>query len=212
MTTMLEAPQSDEARLRQDIVWAARLMWERGYVVGTAGNISARVGDTDRLLITPSGAPYDSMKPEDVVLCTLGCKQLAGAGRPSSELLVHTAIYRARPEVRAIVHTHSVYATAIAVNRAEIPLFLDEMYYVIGSSVPTAEYARAGTPELAQSIIRALGDKRAVLMANHGTVAVGADMKEAFSISEAVEKAAMILILAKLYGQVTTIEKSFAQE
>lgn len=206
MTAVLEDPEFNEAGLRRDIVWAARLMWERGYVVGTAGNISARVGETDRLLITPSGAPYDSMKPDHVVLCTLGCEQLSGAGRPSSELLIHATIYCARPEVRAIVHTHSAYATAIAVNRAEIPLFLDEMHYSIGSSVPTAEYARGGTLELAQSIVRALGDKRAVLMANHGTVAVGADMKEAFAISEAVEKAAMILILAKLYGKVTTIE------
>lgn len=206
MTATLEDSPFDEAKLRRDIVSAARLMWERGYVIGTAGNISARVGDTNRLLITPSGALYDSMKPDDVVLCTLGCEQLSGTGRPSSELLIHATIYRARPAVRAIVHTHSVYASAIAVNRAEIPLFLDEMHYSIGSSVLTAGYAPSGTPELAQNIVSTLGEKRAVLMANHGTVAVGADMQEAFAISEAVEKAAMILILAKLYGKVTTIE------
>lgn len=206
--------QFDEAQLRQDVVWAARLMWQKGYVVCTAGNISARIGDTHKLLITPSGAPYDSMRREDVVLCTLDCEQLAGAGRPSSELPIHAAIYSARPEVRAIVHTHSVYATAISVNRTEIPLFLDEMYYEIGGcNVPTAEYARGGTQELAQNIVKALGEKRkGVLMANHGVIAVGADMKEAFHISEAVEKSAMVLILAKLYGKVTTIEESFPQE
>ena len=200
----------DEGQLRQQVVGAARLMSEKGYVVATAGNISARL-DTDKLLITPSGAPYDAMKPEDVVLCTLTGYKLTGSGRPSSELPIHSAIYRARSDARAIVHTHSVYATAISVNRTEIPFFLDEMYYELGPySVPTAEYARSGTEELAQNIVSALGDKRqAVLMANHGTIALGADMRAAFGVAEAVEKAAMILILAKLYGKVTTLGEIF---
>ena len=196
-----------ELRLRRDVVWAARLMWEKGYVVATAGNISARIGDTDRLLITPSGAPYATMKPEDIVLCSLDGKKLDGPGRPSSELPIHAAIYRARPEARAVVHSHSVYATAMAVNRAEIPYFLDEMYYEFGPySIPTAEYANGGTDQLAANIVSALGDKRkAVLMASHGSIVFGADMHEAFNLCEAVEKAAMTLILAKLYGKVTPL-------
>jgi L-fuculose-phosphate aldolase len=182
-------------------------MWEKGYVVGTAGNISAYLGDVGQVLITPSGAPYDSMTPDDIVQCDLAGQKLSGKGRPSSELPVHLAVYSSRPEVRAIVHTHSVYATAIAVGRTEIPFFLDEMYYVTGARpIPTAAYARSGTAELAQNIVDALGrEGKGVLMANHGCLAVGGNIREAYTIAESIEKAAMILTFARLNGAVTTL-------
>lgn len=197
-----------EEVLRQEVVWAAKLMWRKGYVIGTAGNISARLEDLDAILITPSGASYEDMTPEDVVLCTLAGKKLSGAGKPSSELPVHAAIYQARPEVNAIVHTHSIYATALAVARKEIPFFLDEMIYVVGPrSIPVAAYAKSGSKTLATNIVETLGqDGKAVLMANHGTISVGRDIRTAFIISEQVEKAAMILIFAKIYDRVVTLD------
>jgi L-fuculose-phosphate aldolase len=209
----MEAAMSDEDSLRSEILRAAQTMWQKGYVVGAAGNISARIADSDRIVITPSGAPYDTMKVEDLVVCTLGGEQLSGAGRPSSELFAHVAIYQARPEVQAIVHTHSPYATALAVNRTPIPFCLDEMYYSLGPrAIPVTEFARGGTQELAKSIVKTLGrENKAVLVANHGTFAVGADIREAFEISEEVEKAAMIYILARLTGQVHSIASHFGE-
>jgi L-fuculose-phosphate aldolase len=204
----------EEEELRREIIWASRLMWEKGYVVGTSGNISARIGDSDRLLITPAGAPYDSMKAEDVILCSLDGNVIGGVGRPSSELPLHSAVYIARADARAIVHTHSIYATAIAATRADIPFFMDEMYYVTGPvAIPTAQYARSGTEALARNVVASLGKSgKAALMANHGLVAVGKNMRNAFTIAETVEKAAMVLILAKLYGSISTLEGNFVED
>ena len=121
---MDDSKYRDEASLRDEIVWAAKTMWERGYITGTAGNISTRISNTDRILITPSGANFASVAPEDIVLCTLDGEKLKGKQKPSSEILLHTGIYSARPSDRAIVHGHSTYATALASSRTEIPFFL----------------------------------------------------------------------------------------
>ena len=204
----MSLPTHLEEVLRQEVTWAAKLMWQKGYVIGTAGNISARLEDQNAILITQSGASYHDMTPEDVVLCALTGEKLSGAGKPSSEYPLHSAIYQARPDVNAIVHTHSIYATALAVARKEIPFFLDEMIYVVGPrSIPVASYAKSGSKALASHVVEILGrDGKAALMANHGTISVGRDIKTAFTISEHVEKAAMILILAKTYDRVVTLD------
>ena len=207
---MSDSSSFDEQQLRSDVIQAARAMWERGYVSGTVGNISARLGDTDRLVITPSGAPYASMQPEDLALCSLQCEHLAGEAGPSMELALHAAVYRARPDVGAIVHSHAVHASAIAVCGGEIPFLLDEMAYSIGPiSIPTAAYAPSGTQELAEHVVAALGRERvAILMANHGTLAVAPDVAQAFAISELIERAAKIFILAKMIGEPKDLTQS----
>jgi L-fuculose-phosphate aldolase len=213
-STVSNASSFDEQQLRNDVVQAARSMWEKGYVSGTVGNVSARLGDTDRLVITPSGAPYASMQPEDLALCSLQCEHLAGEARPSMELAMHAAVYRARPDVGAIVHSHAVHASAIAVCGGEIPFLLDEMAYSIGPiSIPTAAYAPSGTPELAENVVAALGSERmAILLANHGTLAVAPDVAQAFAISELTERAARIYILAKMIGDPKDLTQAFKQK
>lgn len=208
---MSDGSSFDEQQLRNDVVQAARSMWEKGYVSGTAGNISARLGDSDRLVITPSGALYVSMQPEDLALCSLQCEHLTGDASPSMELAMHAAVYSARPDVGAIVHTHSVHASAIAVCGGEIPFLLDEMAYSIGPvSIPTAPYAPSGTQELAENVVTALGSERvAVLMANHGTLAVAPDVAHAFAISELIERAAKIYILARMIGEPKDLTQAF---
>jgi L-fuculose-phosphate aldolase len=210
---MSKTPPFDEQQLRNDVVQAARSMWEKGYVSGTVGNISARLGDSDQLVITPSGAPYPSMQPEDLVLCSLQCEQLAGEFRPSMELAMHAAVYCARPDVGAIVHTHAVHASAVAACGGEIPFLLDEMAYSIGPvSIPTAAFAPSGTQQLAENVVATLGSERvAILLANHGTLAVAADVAQAFAISELIERAAKIFILAKMVGEPKDITQASKQ-
>lgn len=147
-------------------------MLERGLVVGTQGNVSAR--DGDRILITPTALPYDAMTADDVLV--LGVE---GERPPSSEWRLHAAIYEARPDVTAIVHTHSPKATAWARSDKDL-----------SPEVRTASWAKAGTAQLAVNAVKALGDRDAVLLADHGVVGVGGSLADALAVCEWVERLA----------------------
>ena len=166
--------------LRSEIVRLGIELERLGILDLTAGNISARAGD-DAIASTPSGIPYGDTTPDDVVVCTLsGGEVVEGTCKPSSELAMHRAVYAARPETGAVVHTHSPYATTFAVLRKPIPA----VHYVISrlgtSEVPVVDYATYGTQELAQNAFGGLtGSTKALLLANHGTLALGRDLAEA---------------------------------
>ena len=185
--------------LKQSVVLGGRQMIERNLVAGTWGNISLRNDAGNRIVITPSGRPYNELTPADVVVVDEEGTVVEGS-RPSSELLLHMAIYAARPDVRAIVHTHSLYATACAVAGEAIPPCLEELVQVVGGGVNVAHYALPGTAQLAQNAVAALGDRTAVLLANHGAVACGPSLKEALLVAELVEKAAQIHAIAGQLG------------
>jgi L-ribulose-5-phosphate 4-epimerase len=187
------------AELKQSVVLYGRQMAERGLVAGTWGNISLRSNVGNRIAITPSGQPYSELTPEDIVVVDTVGNVLEGR-RPSSELPLHLAIYTARADVRAIVHTHSLFATACAVAGEAIPPSLEEMVQVVGGTVDVARYALPGTADLASYAVEALGDKTAVLLSNHGAVACGPSLKEALLIAELVEKAAHIHVIARQLG------------
>jgi L-fuculose-phosphate aldolase len=146
----------------------------------TAGNISVRTGEDD-IAITPSGIPYGDTTAEDIVICSLSeGAVLDGLRKPSSELALHRSVYAARPETGAVVHTHSPYATTLAVLRRPIPA----VHYVISrlgtSEVPVVDYATYGTEELAENALAGLpGTTKALLLANHGALALGDDLDEA---------------------------------
>jgi len=192
-----------EQQLRKDVIRVAQLILERGYVTGTAGNVSARLGTTDSLVITPSDAPYASLKPEDLALCSVRCEHHAGENRPSIELPLHSAVYCARTDVGAIVHTHSRFATAAAATGTAIPVPTEEASSVLGGDrIACAAFAPEGSPELAENVVAALGsDGKALLLAEHGVLAVGVDVNEAFAISELIEAAAKIFMLSKSDGE-----------
>ena len=190
---------NDLTQLRQAVVEAGRQMFERGLVAGTWGNISIRSDSGDQIAVTPSGRPYTELQPADIVLVSPDGHLLAGQ-RPSSELPLHLAIYAARPDVFAVVHTHSIYATACAVARETIPPCLEEMVQAVGGGVKVAEYALPGTAELARNAVQALADRTAVLLANHGAVACGPNLSETLLIAELVEKAAQIHAIAAQFG------------
>ena len=187
------------SEIKQAVIDTGRQMIERGLVAGTWGNISCRCNQDNQIVITPSGRPYPGLQTIDLVVLDLAGNILEGA-RPSSELPLHLAIYQAHPEIQAVVHTHSIYATACAVAGKAIPPSLEEMVQVVGGEVAVAQYALPGTAELAQNAVLALGDKTAVLLANHGAVACGPSLTEALLVAELVEKAAQIHAIAGQLG------------
>jgi len=187
--------------LREEIVRVSRRMSESGLVMGTSGNVSARTPDGNAL-VTPSGLDYTLIEPEDVVLVDLDGKVLEGTFEPSVETPMHTGIYRSRPEASGIVHTHARYSTTLACLGWEIP----PIHYMLAvlsdeGRVPVARYATYGTEELARNASEALGGSHgACLLSNHGTIAVGASVSEAYSRTELLEEMAEIFYRARLAG------------
>ncbi|MEU9091443.1 class II aldolase/adducin family protein [Streptomyces sp. NPDC087901] len=165
------------------VVATARRTASEGLVVGTSGNVSARVGAT--VLVTPSGVPYDRLRPEDPVAVDLEGNQVLGDMVPTSELPLHLAVYR-NTDAAAVVHTHAVHATAVSTLVAEVP----SVHYaaaMLGGPVRVAAYARYGTDELAGNMLAALRDRTGCLLGNHGTVTYGATLDEAYDRTAQLE-------------------------
>lgn len=189
-----------EEKAKEQAVKMGRSMSVAGLVTGTWGNLSMRVPKNNHLIITPSGMLYSVLQVRDMVVLDMTGRVIDGDRKPSSEYLMHVAIYRDRPDVHAIMHTHSVYASAMAVARKSIPPILEDLAQLVGGAVPVAEYARAGTQDLANLVVRALGKCNAVLMANHGLVGVGRTLEEAMQVCQIVEKSAQVYMWAELIG------------
>ena len=185
---------------RRDILAAAGMLLAKGLVAGTWGNISMRLANNELVAVTPSGRSYDTLRPEDIVIVDYSGQVREGRWKPSSELPLHLAIYDTRPDIHAIVHTHSVYASACAVARKAIPPIIEDLIQLNGGAVDVAEYALPGTATLAEAAVMALADKQVVLLANHGDVCCGHTLSEAMTASELVEKAAQIFIHANQLG------------
>lgn len=193
MATMMYAEQ------REEVVRAGRLLEQLGLLSQTAGNISVRV-EPDRVAITPSNIPYREIEPVDVVVVDLHGHVVEGARRPSTELPFHTAVYRCRGDLNGVVHTHSPYATTLAVLGVPLPA----VHYMIASfdvyEVPVVPYATPGSEELARQIETAFaGGTRAALLANHGALAAGPDLAAAVSGTQTLE------FLAALYHRGVSI-------
>ncbi|MBL0713199.1 MAG: L-fuculose-phosphate aldolase [Desulfosarcina sp.] len=188
------------AEERQMIVDGGKAMVRAGLTAGTGGNLSLICRRRGLIAISPSGLAYAAMRPQDVVLVDPEGHTVEGAFKPSSELGFHLILYHRRPAVGAVVHTHSVYATTLACLGWEIPA----VHYLVGFAghkVPVAPYATFGTDALAASVAATLGtDYNAVLLANHGLVAVGDDLKAAFNTAEEVEFVARVFYQARCVG------------
>ncbi|MBO8129430.1 MAG: class II aldolase/adducin family protein [Peptococcaceae bacterium] len=176
-------------------------MVQSGLVMGAWGNLSCRIAGENSIVITPSGIGYDRLSSNDMVKVDMDGKCLEGRWKPSSELKMHLAIYRSRPGVHAVVHTHSPYASALAVAREEIPPILEELVLSVGGGVKVAGYAPAGSVELADAVVTALQEGNAALLANHGVVGLGTTPEEAFVVCQTVEKAAQVYVLARQIGK-----------
>jgi L-fuculose-phosphate aldolase len=181
--------------LREHVAAAARRAAHEGLLIGTAGNVSARVDDV--VAVTASGVALGGCRAEDVTVVTPTGDVLEGDLLPTSELSLHLGIY-ADTDAAAVVHTHAAYSTAVACVLDELPV-LHYQQLLLGGPVPVAPYATFGTPELASHVRTALAGRQAVLMANHGSVAVGA------SLDAAVEHALLLEWLAELYHRAALI-------
>ncbi len=185
----------------------ARRLSERRMVAGSDGNISLRVAP-DRLLMTPSGRPFDGLESSDLVLVNLEGDQLEGDLTPTSETAMHLAVYRHRPEVTAAVHAHPPYATAFAVAGVKLePDILPELAVFVGPIAPV-RYATPGTEELAEALRELLTDHDAFLLSNHGLLTLGASLEEAYRRHEIVEHSARIVHLAGQLGGARKIARN----
>ncbi|MEZ2406779.1 L-fuculose-phosphate aldolase [Bosea sp. OAE752] len=178
----------NEQALRAEIVGVAQAIDRAGFCPSKSGNVSARF--EGGLLVTPSGLPYAQTKPEDLIHLSLDGAVLSGARKPSSEWPFHVEIYKARPDAQAIVHTHSPRATALSCTRRGIPAFHYMIALCGGADVRCADYATFGTPELATNAVQALEGRKAVLLANHGVIALGGSLAGAHQIVAEVENLA----------------------
>jgi L-fuculose-phosphate aldolase len=186
-----------QLELRSEIVAVSRALDDAGLVPSKSGNVSCRVAGG--FLITPSGVPYQQMEPGQVVALDASGAVVQGGLRPSSEWPMHAAIYAHRPEVAAIVHTHSPRATALACARLGIPSF-HYMIALAGGDIRCMPYATFGTDELARNAVCGLEGRRAVLLANHGVVAVGASLRDAHAVAFEVENLASQYLDLKAAG------------
>ncbi|WP_328503731.1 class II aldolase/adducin family protein [Streptomyces sp. NBC_00457] len=173
----------EEVRAWEELVATARRTVADGLVVGTSGNVSLRVGDT--VLVTPSGVPYDRLTPDDVTGVDLDGRQVLGTLVPTSELPMHLAVHRTT-DARAVVHTHAVHATAVSTLVTELPA-IHYMTEALGGPVRVAPYATYGSDELAENMLQALTDRSACLLQNHGTMAYGATLDQAYDRTAQLE-------------------------
>lgn len=188
----------NESELRTALASTARATASQGLNQGSSGNVSARY--REGFLITPSGLPNDTLAPEHMVFVDLQ-GQATGSLRPSSEWRIHHDIYRARPEVGAVVHAHSTHAVSLSCLRRGMPAFHYMVAAAGGRDIRCADYATFGTQALSDAVLAALQDRRACLMANHGQVAVGASLDAALSLALEVEELCAQYWRAKLMGE-----------
>ncbi len=193
---------------KKQVIEAAQEMERKGLVVGTAGNISMRLKDPDGrelLAITPSGRYYDSLKVDDIVVVDFAGQKVEGELKATIEMVMHIEVHKARKKINAVVHAHSPFCSAIAVAGMDIPPLIDEQVILIGGEIKVAQYGFPGTPELAENVVSALGPRNAVMLANHGVLAVGRDMREALTICELAEEMAKIYVSALSLGKVNQL-------
>lgn len=196
---------------RELLLNSARYLLSKGLVIGSMGNFSVRI-NKKTMLITPSGRTYPDMLPHELVKVDLDTLIFKGNIKPSSEYRLHASIYAQRPEINAVIHTHQPYASAIAAARLELPPFLDDMVQLAGPSVRLSAYAPSGSNAMINNTIKALDERFAALLANHGVICIGRDMDEAVLVCEVLEKGCQAFIHAKVIGGIQPIDKAEAMK
>jgi L-fuculose-phosphate aldolase len=190
---------------REELIAAARRMSALGLATGTAGNVSVRT--SKGFLVTPSGMAYDELRGDDAVAIDADGTVRPGQRAPSTEWQLHRDILATRADAHAIVHTHSLYCTTLSMLRRPIPAVHYLVVLAGADEIPCAEYATFGSPELATSVVRALGAGHACLMANHGMVALGRDLASALRLAVEVETLAAQYWHAVQIGQPHVLDR-----
>jgi len=185
--------QEKEEIYRKEVVWGAKAIYSRSLVEFGEGNTSVRNGKAEEFFITPSFNNYETLTAEQVVHMKFDGTPLSKGKLPSTEAKMHTIIYKSRPKVHAVIHTHSPYASMVSVNQMSIPIIMEEQIIFLGGSVDVSPFGEAHTEDIGQSALKALGMKNGALLANHGVIVCGKSIENAVKFAELVEK------LAKIY-------------
>lgn len=193
-------------KVQQEVCDTAKAMADGGLTAGTWGNISGRIDDT-YMVVTPSGMDYSRLVPDQMVIVNMVTGEYEGDLKPSVEVPLHAKILLTRPEVNGVVHTHSSKALAVAVTRKGIPPICDDQVQILGGDVRCAPYTYPGTIEMADSVCEALEDRFGALIANHGSITLGRNLKEALLGSVILEKTAQIWIDVQALGGAVEISK-----
>lgn len=195
---------------KQHVLRISKTLSERGYFgthSGSAGNVSTLVAGEDRLVITPSSLPYDTMQVEDICVVDFDLRRVEGDRDPSIETPMHLACYTHRKDVSAVIHTHQIGASTLAVINQPIPALFDEVLVSIGPVVEVATYGLSGSTELLDNVVQKLSNRcHCYLLQNHGALSIGPSLDKAFTFVELLEKVATIYIQALSTGRpITTL-------
>lgn len=178
----------------------------KGYLFGTGGNVSHRIEGEEALAITPSGRDYLGLTADDICVYSFTRQRLAGELKPSVEMGMHIAVYQARPDVNAIVHTHQPFASLFTILNKPIPALFEEQVMQLGDQVVVVPYARSGTDELGRALAAHLGNRcHAYLLQNHGVVCLGITLAQAAINAQVLEKCARVYYYALTSGQPITL-------
>jgi len=197
--------------LRTEVLGAARALLAAGLTIGNSGSVSARVGETGGhviLAITPHGRYYDELTPYDIIVVDEAGVPIKGKGLPPAEWRLHVAVYRARSDVNAVIHTHPPMGSAMAVVGRPIPPILEDQLVFLGGQIKVAPYAATGSGEQASCAVEALDGRNACLLANHGVLTVGKDLKAALVACQYLEKLSMAFLYATWAGRVNILPSS----
>lgn len=187
--------------LKKEVCETAIRTMELGLNIGSAGNVSVRIPDKEEVLITPSQVDYELIEPYQIVHIDFETKQLGGDWTPSSEKIMHTAVYKARPDAQAVIHFHSRFASVLSATGNGIPPLMEEMINAFGGEIKLAKFSQVGSKELGDHAVEALGDRKAVLLTNHGALVCGKTLHEALRLAQMVEENAELYYLALTIGK-----------
>lgn len=194
--------------IRKEVIKTGVKMINSNLVMGTWGNISVRIPETDLIAITPSGVDYEEIELENIVIMNIEGETIDGNMKPSIENPLHRAIYKNRTDVSSIIHTHSEFCTAMAIVRKPIPAAIEDLVQIVGGNVRVSEYRLPGTEELGVEVVKALQDRNAAILANHGAIVVGNTLKETLKTAFILEKSAKETIMARVLGDIVELSKN----
>jgi len=200
-----------EWKIKELMCEIGRRIWLKGFCAGNEGNHSYRISE-NRVLCTPTSISKGDLKPDDICTVDLEGKQVAGKRKRTSEILLHLSIYKARPDVKAVVHSHPPHATAFAVAGVELPTCIHPEAEVFLGAVKTARYVTPGDKRLGESILPYVKDSNTILLQNHGTVTFDKDLEGAYYKLEIVDAYARILLLAKQVGSIRPLSAEEMRE
>jgi L-ribulose-5-phosphate 4-epimerase len=199
-------------KLRREVCQWNKELPKNGLVAWTSGNVSGRDPKTGLIVIKPSGVVYEDLTPQNMVIVDPDGKRIEGKLNPSVDTPTHLYIYRQRPDVGGVVHTHSTFATAFAADGKPIPACLTAICDEFGGPIPVGKFAPIGGEEIGREVVRAIGESPAILMQNHGVFAIGKDAGAAVKAAVMVEDVARTVFYAMQLGRPIAIPKEMVAQ